>query len=151
MPRTTVAVLGTGTMGEPIARNLVRTGFVVRVWNRTREKAEPLASMGATVTDTPAEAADGAHFVLTMLTDLDAVLEVMEEANGAFGPMAPDAIWLQMSTVGVDGAAWLVHKPGLNLRPSCPEIVCLVVREQRCRRIFPCCSIASLGLLQVFR
>src|SRR5437773_12553396 len=50
-----------------------------------------------------------------------------------------------------DGAAWLVHKPGLNLRPSCPEIVCLVVREQRCRRIFPCCSIASLGLLQVFR
>ena len=40
MPRTTGAVLGTGTMGEPIARNLVRTGFVVRVWNRTREKAE---------------------------------------------------------------------------------------------------------------
>ena len=107
MPRTTVAVLGTGTMGEPIARNLVRTGFVVRVWNRTREKAEPLADMGATVAGTPAEAADGAHFVLTMLTDLDAVLEVMEEANGAFGPMAPDAIWLQMSTVGVDGAAWL--------------------------------------------
>ena len=107
MPRTTVAVLGTGTMGEPIARNLVRTGFVVHVWNRTREKAEPLADMGATVAGTPAEAADGAHFVLTMLTDLDAVLEVMEEAHGAFGAMDSDAIWLQMSTVGVDGAAWL--------------------------------------------
>jgi 3-hydroxyisobutyrate dehydrogenase len=107
MPRTTVAVLGLGTMGEPIARNLVRTGFVVRVWNRTREKAEPLAGMGATVADTPAEAADGAHFVLTMLTDLDAVLEVMEEEHGALDAMDPDAIWLQTSTVGVDGAAWL--------------------------------------------
>ena len=100
MPRTTVAVLGTGTMGEPIARNLVRTGFVVRVWNRTREKAEPLADMGATVAGTPAEAADGAHFVLTMLTDLDAVLEVMEEAHGAFGPMAPTVPHTWFATSG---------------------------------------------------
>jgi 3-hydroxyisobutyrate dehydrogenase len=107
MPRTTVAVLGTGTMGGPIAQNLVRTGFVVRVWNRTREKAEPLAEMGATVAATPAEAADEAHFIITTLTDLDAVVEVMEEQDGAFGSMDPDAIWLQLSTVGVEGAAWL--------------------------------------------
>jgi 3-hydroxyisobutyrate dehydrogenase len=107
MPRTTVAVLGTGTMGAPIARNLVRTGFVVRAWNRTREKAEPLADMGATVAGTPAEAAADAHFVLTMLSDLDAVAETMEEADGAFGSMDADSIWLQMSTVGVEGAAWL--------------------------------------------
>jgi 3-hydroxyisobutyrate dehydrogenase len=107
MPRTTVAVLGTGTMGRPIAQNLVRTGFVVRVWNRTREKAEPLAEMGAIVAATPAEAADEAHFVITALTDLDAVVEVMEEQDGAFGSMDPDAIWLQLSTVGVEGAAWL--------------------------------------------
>lgn len=40
---TTVAALGTGTIGKPIARNLARAGFEVRVWNRTREKAEPLA------------------------------------------------------------------------------------------------------------
>lgn len=107
MPRTTVAVLGTGTMGGPIARNLVRTGFSVRVWNRTREKAEPLAEMGATVAGTPAAAAMDADFVLTMLSDLDAVAETMEEENGALGAMGPDAIWLQLSTVGVDGAQWL--------------------------------------------
>jgi 3-hydroxyisobutyrate dehydrogenase len=112
MPRTTVAVLGLGTMGDPIARNLVRTGFVVRVWNRTREKAEPLARMGAFVADTAAEAADGAHFVVTMLTDLDAVLETMEGERGALGSMDPDAIWLQLSTVGVDGAAWLAQLAG---------------------------------------
>src|ERR1700686_96152 len=107
MPRTTVAVLGLGTMGDPIARNLVRTGFVVRVWNRTREKAEPLARMGAVVADTAAEAADGAHFVVTRVTDPDAAPETREGEDGALGSMDPDAIWLQLSTVGVDGAAWL--------------------------------------------
>jgi 3-hydroxyisobutyrate dehydrogenase len=107
MPRTVVAVLGTGTIGGAIARNLVRTGFVVRVWNRTREKAEPLAEMGATVSASPAEAAAEAHFVITTLTDLDAVAEVMEEQDGAFGSMDDDAIWLQLSTVGVEGAQWL--------------------------------------------
>ncbi len=53
----TVAVLGTGTIGEPIARNLLHAGFTVRVWNRTREKAERLAQDGATVCDSAAEAA----------------------------------------------------------------------------------------------
>ena len=58
---TAVAVLGTGTIGEPIARNLARAGFDVTVWNRTREKAEPLAEDGATVCDAPAEAAQEAE------------------------------------------------------------------------------------------
>ena len=56
---TTVAVLGTGIMGEPIARNLTK-GFDVRVWNRTRDKAQRLAGDGATVCDTAREAATGA-------------------------------------------------------------------------------------------
>ena len=43
----TVAVLGAGTMGAPMARNLARAGFGVRVWNRTRDKADPLAKDGA--------------------------------------------------------------------------------------------------------
>jgi 3-hydroxyisobutyrate dehydrogenase len=68
---TTVAVLGTGIMGEPIARNLTK-GFGVRVWNRTRDKAQRLAGVGATVCDTPREAATGADLVYTMLTDADA-------------------------------------------------------------------------------
>lgn len=96
---TTVAVLGSGTIGEPIARNLARAGFDVRVWNRTREKAESLAQDGATVCDSAAEAAQGAEFVLSVLADADSTAETMEEVT-----FADDAVWLQTATVGVDGA-----------------------------------------------
>ncbi len=100
----TVAVLGTGTIGEPIARNLARAAFDVRVWNRTREKAEPLAQDGATVWDSAAEAADGAELVLTVLADVDATAETIEEVEFADG-----AVWVQMATVGVDGAERLAE------------------------------------------
>jgi 3-hydroxyisobutyrate dehydrogenase len=99
----TLAVLGTGTIGEPIARNLVGAGFGVRVWNRTLEKAAPLEEAGATVCDTPARAVAGAEFVLTTLSDADAVEETMEE-DGALGAMENGAVWLQLSTVGVAAA-----------------------------------------------
>jgi 3-hydroxyisobutyrate dehydrogenase len=96
-----VAVLGTGIMGGPMARNLARAGFEVRGWNRTREKAEALAVDGARVAGSPAEAARGADFVITMLTDGDAVEAVMSGDEGGLSTMSPDAIWLQTSTVGV--------------------------------------------------
>jgi 3-hydroxyisobutyrate dehydrogenase len=103
MAETTVAVLGTGTMGAPMARHLLEAGFDVRVWNRTRDKAAPLGEAGATVCDTPAEAVAGASLVLTPLADRDAVVETMEE-DGALGAMPDDAIWLQVATVGVAAA-----------------------------------------------
>lgn len=99
---STVAVLGTGIMGEPMARNLLSAGFTVRAWNRTADKAQPLADDGAVVCATPREAADGADFVLTMLSDVDAVTSVVDSDDGPFaGEQTP--VWLQMSTVGVDG------------------------------------------------
>jgi 3-hydroxyisobutyrate dehydrogenase len=97
----TVAVLGAGgTMGRGLATNIARAGLSVRAWNRSPEKAEPLTAEGVEVFASPAEAADGAGVVLTMLTDADAVLEVAEPALAEAGP---DAIWLQMSTIGIDG------------------------------------------------
>lgn len=96
MPETTVAVLGTGIMGLPMAANLAVAGFGVRAWNRTPAKAAPLADRGCTVTDTPQEAVDGADFVLTMLSDGATVHEVVESTEPA------GAVWLQMSTVGLD-------------------------------------------------
>jgi 3-hydroxyisobutyrate dehydrogenase len=96
-----VAVLGAGgTMGFAMARNLAQAGFEVHGWNRTREKAEPLADVGARVCDTPAEAADGAGVVLTMLSDSGAVIEAMKAALPSVGE---DSIWLQMSTIGEAG------------------------------------------------
>lgn len=63
-PATTVAVLGTGTMGAPMARNLVRAGSDVRVWNRTVAKAAVLAAKGARAACTPADAAADAELAL---------------------------------------------------------------------------------------
>ncbi len=90
-----VAVLGAGTMGGPMARSIAAAGIDVRVWNRTRERAE---ETGLDVADTPSAAVDGADVMLTMLADGDAVQEVAEAALDAVGD---DAVWLQMSTVGI--------------------------------------------------
>jgi len=54
---TTVALLGTGIMGAAMARNLLGAGMEVRAWNRSTEKAEPLADDGATVVEDATEAA----------------------------------------------------------------------------------------------
>lgn len=97
----TVAVLGTGIMGSGMARNLLSAGMEVRAWNRSREKAEPLADDGATVVDSAAEAADGADFVLTMLSDAEAVAEVVDD--GVLSGLADGGGWIQTSTVGVEG------------------------------------------------
>lgn len=103
---TTVAVLGTGYMGAPMARNIARAGHEVRVWNRTRAKAEPLAEDGATVTDGPADAVRNADVVLTMLSDGPTVAEVITQASDG---LRDGATWLQMSTVGVRWGAKLVE------------------------------------------
>jgi 3-hydroxyisobutyrate dehydrogenase len=95
-----VAVLGTGIMGAPMARNLLKAGFQVRVWNRTPDKARVLAAEGADLAETPADAVREAAFVITMLTDAAAVLAVMGQAAES----VPDgAVWLQTSMVGTDG------------------------------------------------
>jgi 3-hydroxyisobutyrate dehydrogenase len=95
----TVAFLGTGIMGAPMAANIAKAGLDVRVWNRTREKAEPLSdvAIGATVADSAASAAEGADTLVTMLADGPAVAEAFEAASPASG-----TLWLQMSTVGLD-------------------------------------------------
>jgi 3-hydroxyisobutyrate dehydrogenase len=97
---TSVAVLGTGIMGAGMTRSLLREGHDVAVWNRSPEKAEPLAEDGATVAGTVAEAVAGAEVVVTMLFDLEPVLSVMAEAAESW---PAGAVWVQSSTVGVEG------------------------------------------------
>ncbi|RAS68232.1 3-hydroxyisobutyrate dehydrogenase [Lentzea atacamensis] len=93
-----IAVLGTGLMGAPIAANLAAAGHDVRVWNRTRAKAEPLAEKGVTVADTSAQAVEDVEIVLTMLNDGATVTAAMQDA----APSLPhDAVWIQASTVGI--------------------------------------------------
>jgi 3-hydroxyisobutyrate dehydrogenase len=100
---TTVAVLGTGIMGAPMARNLLVAGLRVRAWNRSPEKARPLAEAGAEVADSPARAASGADVVVTMLSDADATQASMRPPDGALAGMAPGAVWAQTATLGLAG------------------------------------------------
>jgi 3-hydroxyisobutyrate dehydrogenase len=99
---STVAVLGTGRMGAPIAHNLLRAGFGVSVWNRTPGRAQELVDSGARAAATPADAAGSADVVLTMLADGEAVAEAMTGPEGALSVLRPGSVWIQMATVGVD-------------------------------------------------
>jgi 3-hydroxyisobutyrate dehydrogenase len=105
----TVAVLGTGTMGTPIARNLLHAGFAVRVWNRTVAKA---AAVGADARrmSTPGEAAAGVDLLITMLADGAAVEQVIAGPAGALSMLEAGAVWIQMSTVGTE---WTDRLAGL--------------------------------------
>ena len=101
-------------MGLGMSRNIQKSGLAVRAWNRSRDKAEPLAEDGITVVDSPTEAVDGADVVITILSAGDAVLEVAAQSL----PAAKDgAAWLQMSTIGheaTDQCIELAEREGLS-------------------------------------
>jgi 3-hydroxyisobutyrate dehydrogenase len=112
---TKIAFLGTGTMGLPMARNLKQAGFEIAAWNRSPDRAAPLADDGTEVVDEPRQAATGAELVITMLSDAEAVIKTAERAlDGA----EPGALWLQMSTIGIAGTercAELAERAGVEL------------------------------------
>jgi 3-hydroxyisobutyrate dehydrogenase len=100
--KMTVAFLGVGQMGAPMATRLLAAGFGLRVWNRSPQHTIPLVDAGAVAAPTPRDAASEAEFVITMLPDGATVESVMLGDDGALAALAKNAVWLQMSTVGVD-------------------------------------------------
>jgi 3-hydroxyisobutyrate dehydrogenase len=95
-----VTVLGTGIMGAGMARSIAAAGLGTTVWNRDPDKARPLADAGARVATDPVDAVSDADVVVTMLFDTDAVASVMEPL---LEHLRPGAVWLQTSTVGLEG------------------------------------------------
>jgi 3-hydroxyisobutyrate dehydrogenase-like beta-hydroxyacid dehydrogenase len=93
-----IGFIGAGNMGFPIARNLLRAGHSLTIYNRTRERAEPLRKDGAAVAETPADAARGAEVIVTMLADDAAVEQSVQEFVESLGA---GAIHIGMSTVSV--------------------------------------------------
>ena len=98
---TTVALLGTGIMGSGMGRSLARAGLDVTVWNRSADKARAL---DLPVADDVAAAVRDKDVVVTMLFDVESVAAVMREALPA---MRDDAVWVQASTVGLEGTTEL--------------------------------------------
>jgi 3-hydroxyisobutyrate dehydrogenase len=100
-PNLVVAVLGTGTMGAAMAANIAAAGLGLRVWNRSREAAAPLADIGAVVGDSAAQACQGADIILTTLANEKVVAEVMGQIRDS---LRDGAVWLQSCTVSPDGS-----------------------------------------------
>lgn len=96
----TIAVLGTGLIGAPVARNLHKRGFTVHTWNRTAAKAQALVNDGIQAFDSPADAVRGADIIVTVLKDGPSVQEALQAAAST---LSKGAIWLQLSTVGTEG------------------------------------------------
>ena len=94
-----IAFVGLGAMGSAMAQRLLAAGHAVAGYNRTRAKAEALASKGLKVADSARAAVDGADFVLSMVADSEALQDVALRSDGVVAGLGRGAVWAEMSTV----------------------------------------------------
>ncbi len=97
-----IAFLGLGHMGTPMATRLLNAGHDMAVWNRTTQRSAPLAEAGAHVAASPADAAADAEFAITMLTNPEALNDVLFGPDGLAPALTPGQTLIDMSTVGPD-------------------------------------------------
>jgi 3-hydroxyisobutyrate dehydrogenase len=109
IPSPRVAVLGTGIMGSGIARNLLRAGLAVDVWDRSPEAAARLTGAGAIAHASPDQTVVRADIAITMLPDGPTVSSVAID-QGMLNALSPGGIWIQMSTIGVQATEQLAAK-----------------------------------------
>src|SRR5436853_648697 len=95
----TISYFGLGTMGSGMASNLLKAGYELTVWNRSAEKCEPFARNGARVADTPRDAVRNVDLVMYMLSNDQAVEEVVFGAKGILSGIKEGQIAIDMSTV----------------------------------------------------
>lgn len=104
-----VAIIGVGNMGGGIARNILRAGFDLTVYNRTESKTIPFTEAGATAAKSPKEAASGADIVITSLMGDDSVMSVVKGDSGLLAGMKPGAVHVSTSTISPDCATQLAE------------------------------------------
>jgi 3-hydroxyisobutyrate dehydrogenase-like beta-hydroxyacid dehydrogenase len=96
-----IGFIGLGNMGSAIARNLIKAGHTLTVYNRTQSRAEGLKSAGASIAGTASEAAAGAEALITMLADDRAVEDVIFAPGNAIAALPAGAVHISMSTISV--------------------------------------------------
>ncbi|QKZ14971.1 NAD(P)-dependent oxidoreductase [Spirosoma sp. KUDC1026] len=118
----TIAFIGLGNMGQAIAHNLLKGGHQLTVFNRTKEKADTLMEAGAQWAATPAEAAENADVVFTMLTDDAALREVATGEFGFLDRLPEGAVHVSCSTIAPDTARQLadLHQQRGTIYVACP-------------------------------
>jgi 3-hydroxyisobutyrate dehydrogenase/2-hydroxy-3-oxopropionate reductase len=118
---TTVAVIGLGRMGSRIAGRLLGSGFDVVAWNRSAARCEPLAERGATVAETPKQAAASADAAIVMVSDAEALIDVTEGPEGILGAAGSGTV-IQMSTVGIEATRRLAARLGTESLLDAPVL-----------------------------
>lgn len=93
-----ISVFGIGQMGFPMARRLCEAGHRVTVWNRSRDKAEPLAAHGATIATSAAQAAHEAEMIVSLLSDGPATEQVLFGDGAAADTMRPGTLMIDMAS-----------------------------------------------------
>ena len=96
---TTIGFVGLGAMGGLMARRLAGAGFAVRAFDIRTEAVATVVSAGAVAAESPADAAAGAQYVITMLPDTPQVREVLDGPHGVLSAIEPGAVFIDMSTI----------------------------------------------------
>ncbi len=110
--KMTVGVIGLGLMGSAFASNLLSRGYMVHVYNRTKQKAEPLIAKGAILHLSVKDLASSVDIVLTSLTDQNVIDSVALGENGFLGSMKKGSLWIDLSTI--DPTASIRHAQMAN-------------------------------------
>ncbi|WNS78259.1 NAD(P)-dependent oxidoreductase [Domibacillus sp. DTU_2020_1001157_1_SI_ALB_TIR_016] len=97
-----VSLIGLGNMGMPIAENLLKSGYKLTVYNRTKSKAEEIAAKGARIASSPAEAARETGIVFTVLSDDSAAEEVTFGEEGILAGLEEGGVHVSISTLSVE-------------------------------------------------
>ena len=113
----TVAMFGTGTMGHGMAASALRAHIPTIVWDVNADRSRDLAGVGAQVADTAVDAAGRAGIAVTMVPDADAVMSIATD-QGMLDALARNAVWVQMSTIGVAG----IDRVGALVKNRRPDV-----------------------------
>ncbi|MDO8586633.1 MAG: NAD(P)-dependent oxidoreductase [Armatimonadota bacterium] len=109
-----IGFAGLGIMGRGMAKNLLKAGYELTVYNRTRKSAEDLAALGAKVAETPADAARGNNVVITMLADPPAIESAVLGKGGVIEGLESGAILIDCSTVDPATTAAIAEAASAN-------------------------------------
>ena len=94
-----VGFIGLGLMGTGMSQNILKAGYPLTVWNRTKSKMKPLIDMGAKGATDPKEVAENSDIIISIVTDSPDVEEVLIGPNGAIHGSSPGDVFIDMSTI----------------------------------------------------
>lgn len=110
--RESIGFIGLGIMGMPMSRNLIKTGFEVTVYNRTKSKAEKLASEGAKMADSIRELAETSSVIITIVTDTPDVEGLVLGENGLIEYIKTGSVFIDMSTISPQATREIARRLG---------------------------------------